>query len=103
MKRQIIVAAFLSSCLLCASHAMAESARDQLNTVGGQSQNATHQTTQEGARSVSGSGVDTKAPSNPPANIGNGTKPDLLRNADGTNPYSPYEGHAIRTTPPPKP
>ena len=98
MKHKIILSSFIA---LCAMPVFAQSTRNQLNNVAGQSQRATHQTSSEGARAGASSGYDTRAPSNTAANLGTGTTPGLLRNTNGTNPYSPYEGRPIRTTPPP--
>lgn len=98
MKTKILLSSIFA---FCAFQAFAQSASEQLYNVSGQSQRAAHQTTREGARAGAGSGYDTRAPSNTAAQIGSGSTPSLLRNSDGTNPYSRYEGRAIRTTPPP--
>ncbi len=99
MKHSIVFAAFTA---LCAFPALAQHASHQLNAAAGQGQNAVYQSSSEGARSGAGAGFDTGASANTSVNLGTGTTPSLLRNPDGTNPYSPYEGRAIRTTPPPR-
>lgn len=98
MKDRILLGALIASCVM---PVWAQGAYDQLNNTAGQSQRAAHQSSREGARANAGAGFDTRAQSNTPANIGSGKTPALLRNPNGTNPYSPYEGRRIRTTPPP--
>lgn len=98
MKTRILLSSIFA---FAAFQACAQSASEQLNNISGQSQRATYQTTREGARAGAGAGYDTRSTSNTAAQIGSGRTPSLLRNNDGTNPYSRYEGRAIRTTPPP--
>lgn len=99
MKHHLVFAVFTA---LCALPALAQNANSQLNAAAGQSQSAAYQSSSEGARTGAGAGFDTGASANTSVNLGAGTTPSLLRNSDGTNPYSPYEGRPIRTTPPPR-
>lgn len=97
MKHHFVCAVFTA---LCALPALAQTANSQLNAAAGQS--AAYQSSSEGVRTGASAGFDTGASANTSVNLGTGTTPSLLRNSDGTNPYSPYEGRPIRTTPPPR-
>jgi hypothetical protein len=86
--------------VLCTGQAAAQNARSQLDNVQYQSNSAAHASSSAGARTQAGSGMDNAAPSSTAVNVSGGT-PGLLRNPDGTNPYSPYEGRPIHTVKPP--
>ena len=104
MKKMHLLSMLLASSLLAPSMLLAQSS-SQLSNTASQNDRAAHSSTTEDARSGSGSGFDKSAPSSPPVDL-SGSKtntPGLLRNSDGTNPYSHYEGHPIRTTKPPLP
>lgn len=101
MKKMMLPALLLLSTVLLPAAACAQSgAAGQLNSVAGQSQSATRSNTAEGARSGAGGGIDTQGSSSSSSSV-SGNTVQILRNSDGTNPYSRYEGHAIRHTAPP--
>lgn len=101
MNKRILPALLLLSTVLLPAAAWAQSgAMGQLNSVSGQSQSAARANTSEGARSQAGGGIDTQGSSSSSTGV-SGNTVQILRNQDGTNPYSRYEGHAIRHTAPP--
>ncbi|MBU4317507.1 MAG: hypothetical protein KKF30_09550 [Proteobacteria bacterium] len=84
-----------------------DSAMDQLEDADENSSEAADDTSLEGARDEAGVTFDTPDEDPPPVDLsgaGDNPTPDLLRNEDGSNPYTPEEYKTVRpSTVPPLP
>ena len=75
---------------------------NQAQQVRNDSQSAANNPSKEGAKVQSGYGFDTPSKTPPPVRL-QGNTPQLLRNANGSNPYTPKRYRSLHTTPPPSP
>ena len=97
---------FIIFMLLVGSGAIIEKsyaqAWNQAQQVRDDSQSAANNRSNEGAKDQSSYGFDTPSKTPPPVRL-QGDTPQLLRNSDGSNPYTPERYRSLHTTPPPSP
>lgn len=81
------------------SKSFADSAYQQAEQAGQSGEAAVQSSSDEGARNDAGQVFDTPSDSAPPVDLsgaGEHPTPQLLRNSDGSNPYTPEEYRTLR-------
>lgn len=103
MKNVFIVFVLLAVSGIFMPKCFAGDAYDQLQSTERDSEYATRSNTDEGARDNAGLNFDTPSNSAPPVDLSEveNPTPELLRNSDGSNPYTPEKYRSLHTTPPP--
>ena len=106
MKKIFIVFMLLTASSVVSSKSFAYSAWDQAQDANNYGHQAVHSSSNESARSTSGCGFDKDCNSSTVVDLrdaGDHPTPQLLRNPDGSNPYTPKQYRSLKTTPPPMP
>lgn len=103
MKKIFVLFIILAASGLITTKCLAESTWDQAQDIEHGNQE-TQNSSNEHARSTSGCGFDTYCGSSSTVDLrgaGEHPTPQLLRNSDGSNPYTPQQYRSLHTTPPP--
>ncbi|OGI23183.1 MAG: hypothetical protein A2287_04445 [Candidatus Melainabacteria bacterium RIFOXYA12_FULL_32_12] len=106
MKKIIVLFIILAASGVVSAKCFAQSAWNQAQDTDYYGNNAAHSSSDEGARSTAGCGFDTNCGSSTVVDLrdaGEHPTPQLLRNSDGSNPYTPKKYRSLKTTPPPMP
>ena len=105
MKKLFIIFMLLAALAMLSTKCFAQSAYNQGEDTNYWNNQGTHSSSDEDARYKEGCGFDRNCGSSPPVvdlrDAGEHPTPQLLRNSDGSNPYTPQQYRSLHTTPPP--
>lgn len=103
MKKIFIMLMLLAISGIAIQKSFADDALGQAQQASDDGQAAVNSTSDEGAASTAGMGFDTPSTTPPPVDLRGveNPTPALLRNQDGTNPYTPKQYQSLHTNPPP--
>lgn len=106
MRKILVTCMILAAASMVSSKAFAYGAWNQAEDTEYYSNNSVYSSSDEDARSTSGCGFDKDCGSPGVVDLrgaGEHPTPQLLRNSDGSNPYTPQQYRSLKTTPPPMP